>query len=94
MIPDHRPGDFNQAMMELGATVCVPNGEPKCDECPWKAFCLAYDHKSYHSLPYKSRQKPRKIEEKTVLVIRDGEKVLLYRLPAEGAEQAAVGRHV
>lgn len=84
VIPKDHAGMLTQAMMELGATVCVPNGEPKCDECPWKAFCLAYDHKSYHSLPYKSRQKPRKIEEKTVLVIRDGEKVLLHRRPRKG----------
>lgn len=34
LMPESRPGDFNQALMELGATVCVPNGAPHCDECP------------------------------------------------------------
>lgn len=35
------PGALNQAMMELGATVCVPNGAPLCEECPWSKMCLA-----------------------------------------------------
>lgn len=84
VIPKTRAGEFTQALMELGATVCVPNGEPKCTECPWQACCLASAHGSYSTLPHKSRAKPRKIEQKTVLIIRDGEKVLLHRRPAKG----------
>ena len=38
--PAGRCGDFTQALMELGATVCVPNGEPKCADCPIAAHCL------------------------------------------------------
>ena len=41
IMPENRPGDFNQAMMELGATVCIPNGEAKCMECPWQNGCQA-----------------------------------------------------
>lgn len=41
---EDRPGDFNQAMMELGAVVCVPNGKAKCEECPLGHFCLARKH--------------------------------------------------
>ena len=41
IIPVDRPGDFNQAMMELGAVVCVPNGQPKCLICPVRDYCLA-----------------------------------------------------
>ncbi|KAL4424064.1 hypothetical protein ABPG75_001365 [Micractinium tetrahymenae] len=41
LLDPERPGDFNQAMMELGATVCVPNSEPKCGECPASASCAA-----------------------------------------------------
>lgn len=37
VMPKDRPGDFNQALMELGAIVCIPNGAPKCGECPWEA---------------------------------------------------------
>lgn len=84
VIPKEQAGLFTQAMMELGATVCVPNGEPKCTECPWQPYCLAGRNHSYAHLPKKGRAKPRKIEEKTVLVIRDGEKVMLHRRPKKG----------
>lgn len=84
VIPKKRAGEFTQALMELGATVCVPNGEPKCAQCPWQSYCLACAHGSYGCLPHKSRTKPRKIEKRTVLLIRDGEKVLLHRRPAKG----------
>lgn len=84
VIPKKQAGLFTQAMMELGATVCVPNGEPKCPECPWQPFCLSCRHRTYAQLPKKGKPKPRKIEEKTVLVIRDGEKVLLHRRPKQG----------
>ncbi len=75
-----KPGIFNQALMELGALVCVPNGLPKCSFCPLKVFCRAEDkgienQLSYaQSLPYKAPKKERKIEERTVLLIeRNGE---------------------
>ncbi len=84
VIPEEQAGLFTQAMMELGATVCVPNGEPKCTECPWQPYCLASRNHSYAHLPKKGKAKPRKIEEKTVLVIRDGEKVMLHRRPKKG----------
>lgn len=84
VIPENQAGIFTQAMMELGATVCVPNGAPKCTECPWKPYCLAYRNGSYDGLPKKGKPKPRKIEQKTVLVIRDGQKVLLHRRPQKG----------
>jgi A/G-specific adenine glycosylase len=42
VIPKDRPGDFNQAMMELGAVVCIPNGSPKCSICPVAAYCIAH----------------------------------------------------
>ena len=44
IMPEDRPGDFNQAMMEIGAVVCVPNGKAKCEECPLGRFCLARKH--------------------------------------------------
>lgn len=84
VIPKERAGMFTQAMMELGATVCVPNGEPKCMECPWNGFCLAKAHGSYAQIPVKGKAKPRKIEDKTILLICDGKKVLLHRRPKRG----------
>lgn len=53
VIPKEQAGMFTQAMMELGATICVPNGEPKCTECPWQPYCLACRHQTYAGLPRK-----------------------------------------
>ena len=65
---------FNQAMMELGATVCVPNGVPRCDECPAKGFCKAHINHTTDRYPVKSARRPRQIIDKTVfLLVRDGE---------------------
>ncbi len=84
IMPADRPGEFNQALMELGATICVPNGEPKCGECPLVSFCLAHQNGSETIYPVKSKKKPRRVEEKTVLLIRDGEKVILRKRPSKG----------
>lgn len=78
------PGALNQALMELGATVCVPNGTPLCAECPWKELCIAKKTNRIAELPVKSRAKARKIEERTVLILRDGEKVAIRKRPAKG----------
>ena len=43
-MPVHAPGAFNQSLMELGATVCVPNGMAKCECCPVAEFCMARAH--------------------------------------------------
>lgn len=77
-------GLFNQALMEIGALVCIPNGQPKCSECPWQSLCRGYANGSYDRLPVKTKAKARRIEKKTVLVIRDGEKVLLRKRPPKG----------
>jgi len=84
VIPKDRAGMFTQAMMELGATVCVPNGAPLCQECPWKTMCLAHAHGTVLQLPVKARPKARRIEYKTVLVVRDGDRVLLQKRPKKG----------
>lgn len=56
MIPEAQPGDFNQAVMELGATVCTPSN-PKCEECPLSVDCVAYQTVRTDSIPYKSPAK-------------------------------------
>lgn len=78
------PGALNQAMMELGATVCVPNGAPLCEECPWQENCQARMLGRIEELPVKSRAKARKIEKRTVLILRDGEKTAICRRPEKG----------
>ena len=67
IMPDDRPGDFNQALMELGAMVCTPNGAPKCGECPWKELCVAHREGRETDFPCKPPKKARVIEDKTVL---------------------------
>ncbi len=84
VMPVDRPGDFNQALMELGAMVCIPNGMAKCEECPWKELCLARKEDRVLEFPKKAPKKPRSIEEKTILVLQDAEKVALHKRPAKG----------
>lgn len=84
ILPEKRAGAFNQALMELGAIVCVPNGMAKCSECPLAGLCLAYERDLAAELPKKARPKPRRVEERTVLLIRDGERVALHRRSARG----------
>lgn len=84
IMPDKRPGDFNQALMELGATVCVPNGEPKCGECPWNTFCMASKRGCMAEYPKKTPKKARSIENKTILVLQDEQKVALCKRPSKG----------
>lgn len=80
IMPKDRPGDFNQAVMELGALVCIPNGKPLCMKCPVMHLCKAYHDKTELSIPVKPDKKPRKIEEKTVLLFhRNGEYAIRKR---------------
>ena len=84
IMPKEAPGDFNQALMELGAVVCVPNGPARCTECPVAAFCRAYHHGTVDELPVKAPKKKRTIENRTVLVIQDGERTAIHKRPQEG----------
>lgn len=83
-MPPERPGDFNQALMELGAVVCVPNGAPKCEGCPWSAFCEAKKEGRIMEFPHKAPKKPRRIEKKTILIIRDADKIALHKRADKG----------
>ena len=75
---------FCQATMELGATVCVPNGPPRCEVCPVRELCLGRVRGTAETLPVKKQKKARRIEEKTVfLLLRDG-KIALTRRPENG----------
>lgn len=78
------PGSFNQSLMELGATVCLPNGAPDCENCPVQKFCYAYQNGCQTELPVKMAKKERRIENRTVLVIRDSEHALVRKRPSKG----------
>lgn len=84
VIPAGAAGDFNQGLIELGALICVPNGMPKCEECPVKEWCLAREENRVMKLPVKTKAKARKIEKRTVFIVKDGEKVLIRKRPSKG----------
>jgi len=69
IIPEKRPGDFNQSLMELGAMVCLPNGNPRCDACPVMHLCVAFHKDLVPQIPVKQAKKDRRIEERTILLL-------------------------
>lgn len=84
VIPVERSGDFAQALIELGAIVCVPNGAPKCEECPLRELCRAREHGTQGELPKKTPPKSRRLEDRTVLVLLSENKAALRKRPAKG----------
>lgn len=84
VIPVGHAGDFNQGLIELGAIVCVPNGDPKCEECPAATFCKAKLQGKIQELPVKEKAKARRIEKKTVLILRDEDKIAICKRPTKG----------
>ncbi len=84
VIPADAASDFNQGLIELGAIVCVPNGEPKCDSCPLAHLCRAKEQGIQMELPVKTKAKARRIEKRTVLIFRDNEMVAIRKRPTKG----------
>ena len=78
------PGAFNQALMELGEVICIPNGKPLCEKCPLSHLCLAHKEGREMELPKKAEKKKRRIEKKTVLVFRQGDRIGIVRRPNQG----------
>lgn len=62
-------GNFTQALMELGATICGPNRQPECEKCPCRGFCLGFQRKTANNLPVRLPKRERRIEEKTVFIL-------------------------
>ena len=84
IMPEKCAGDFNQAMMELGAVVCVPNGMAKCGECPLNEICQAHKEERVPDFPVKAKKKPRTVEKKTVLIIKDESRAAIHKRPNKG----------
>lgn len=82
--PKDRTSDFTQALMELGAIVCLPNGAPLCENCPLQALCTAKKEALTDEIPVKAAKKKRKIEQKTILLLRHGDQIALHRRPEHG----------
>lgn len=84
VIPVDAASDFNQGLIELGAIVCVPNGEPNCKECPVKGWCRAHAEGRERELPVKKKAAPRRIEKRTIVIFRDGETRGIRKRPDTG----------
>ena len=83
VMPVAAPGRFNQALMELGATVCLPNGAPQCGRCPLADQCLACQAGDF-SFPRKPPKRARTVEEKPVFLLFWEGQVALRRRPDRG----------
>ena len=77
-------GDFTQALMELGATVCGPNRKPDCEGCPCKAFCGGALHGTAEQFPVKLPKKDKRVEEKTVFILSCDGQYALEKRPNKG----------
>ena len=76
--------DLTQALMELGALVCLPNGRPLCLECPLSSECKAYSEKLTDVIPLRSGNRDRKIVDRTLFVILCNDRFLLHRRSSKG----------
>ena len=82
--PPGTPGPYNEALMELGALVCLPGGGPLCAECPLASLCRARAQGRQGELPVKTKPKARRIQPITVLAVFSPHGVLLQRRPQKG----------
>lgn len=78
------PGDLNQAFMDLGATICIPNGKPLCEKCPIQKYCLAHQKNTTTELPIRIKKQKKKIEYYTVALIQCNHKWAIERRPTTG----------
>lgn len=77
-------GNFNEALMELGETICLPNGKPQCEKCPLQIYCLAKEKGLTEEIPVREKKTKRKIEERMVFILRYNEKVALQKREEKG----------
>jgi len=83
LVTPDRPGDWAQALMDLGATVCRPKA-PLCDRCPVQAFCAAFARGDPETFPRKTKKADRPRRYGVAYLLTDGERVALVRRPPKG----------
>lgn len=84
LTPRHHAGDYAQAIMDLGSTVCTPR-TPKCDRCPVSAFCEAFTHGDANRYPLKQPKAPRPAKSGVAWCLLDQNgRLYLRQRPAEG----------
>lgn len=81
LYPDTGCGDFTQGLIELGALVCLPNGQPRCEMCPVSGFCRARAAGRVMELPVKAEKKARRREQRTVFILSCGGRLAVRRRP-------------
>lgn len=79
-----KAGEFTQALMELGATLCGPNRAPDCEHCPCQKICLAFQEDTAETLPVKSPRKGKRQEDRTVFIFRCDGCYALEKRPGKG----------
>lgn len=84
VIPKERPGEFNQALMDLGAMVCLPNGQPLCADCPVARWCRSREKGNMLAFPVKPAKKPRRVQERTVFLLEYQGRYLIQQRPDKG----------
>lgn len=83
ILPEKSLGDFNQSMMELGATVCTPDS-PNCGECPVSKFCVAYQKGKPTAFPVKLKKEVFQSLKTAALIVKENQKYLVHKQPQEG----------
>lgn len=87
LLPETDAGRFNQALMELGETLCAPNGEPHCERCPLLDVCESHRRGCAKDLPVRIKKTKRRVEERQVALVRVESKpcaVLLHKRGSDG----------
>ena len=77
-------GKFNEALMELGETVCLPNGSPLCRKCPLSEYCVSYRDKLTGEIPVRIKAIKRRKEEKTILILSCNGKIAIEKRAQKG----------
>ena len=83
-IMPRQAGAFNEALMELGELVCLPNGAPLCGDCPVRALCRACNEGDVLRYPVKTPKKARRVEPKTVLLLECGGRFAIQKRANKG----------
>lgn len=83
-MPSFRCGDFNQALMDLGAGICLANGVPRCQLCPLQSHCQALEEGNMLEYPKRAEKKKRKVEKYSVFLLHDTHRIALCKRPETG----------
>ncbi|MDY2913324.1 MAG: A/G-specific adenine glycosylase [Candidatus Enteromonas sp.] len=81
---DIDPSVFNQALMDIGQTVCIPNGSPRCADCPFAGMCKAHQKGQETDYPRRTKQRAKNEEKRTIVLLYSGDSLFLDKRPSKG----------